>query len=102
MAVAHENKFHASPRDGYVHTAQVVQEADLSVLVAPHQTNEDDVAFLPLESVYGVYAQQVAVGFEKGIPAEQGAQQLHLAFVRDMIPVSMRSANILSLPIFWK
>ena len=58
MAVAHENKFHASPRDGYVHTAQVVQEADLSVLVAPHQTNEDDVAFLPLESVYSVYAQQ--------------------------------------------
>lgn len=65
MAVAHENKFHASSRDGYVHTAQVVQEADLSVLVAPHQTNEDDVAFLPLEPVYGVYAQQVAVGFEK-------------------------------------
>lgn len=69
-------------RDGYVHTAQVVQEADLSVLVAPHQTNEDDIAFLSLEPVYGVYAQQVAIGFEKGIPAEQGAQQLHLAFVR--------------------
>ena len=74
MAVAHYDKLHACPRDGHVHTAQVVQESDLPVLVAPHQTNEDDIAFLSLEPVYGVYAQQVAIGFEKGIPAEQGAQ----------------------------
>ena len=82
MAVAHENKFHASPRDGYVHTAQVVQEADLSVLVAPHQTNEDDVAFLPLESVYGVNGDEFFQWLEEAVPFDQLADILHLYPVR--------------------
>ena len=49
--VADDYQFHAGASHGYVHSSQVAQESDVSLLIASHERKDDDVAFLPLEAV---------------------------------------------------
>ena len=58
--ISENDQFHTGTGDRYVHAPQVVQEAYLSILVGPYQTDQDDIAFLPLETVNGVYGDQSA------------------------------------------
>lgn len=50
-SVSQDHQFHTGTGDRYVHAPQVVQEAYLSILVGPYQTDQDDIAFLPLGTV---------------------------------------------------
>ena len=59
-SVSQDRQFHAGTGGSYVHAQRVVQEAYLSILVGPYQTDLDDIAFLPLETVNGVYGDQSA------------------------------------------
>ena len=59
-SVSQDHQFHTGTGDRYVHAPQVVQETDLSILVGPYQTDQDDIAFLPLETVNGMYGDQSA------------------------------------------
>ena len=67
--VADDDEFHACPGDGHVHAAEVGEEAHLSLLVLPHHGDEDDVALLSLETVYGVDGNEVAQRFPIGVLA---------------------------------
>ena len=79
--IAQDDKLHPGAGDGHIHTAQVAQESDLSLVVGPHKGDEDDVAFLPLEPVDGVHADEVTVRLEELAFLEEAAQVLHLGAV---------------------
>ena len=63
---AQNDQLHAGAGHGDVHAAQVGEETYLTPFVGTDQTDEDDVAFLPLKTIYGVDAHQVAVGAQDG------------------------------------
>ena len=54
----------------------------MSVLVGTHETDEDNVSFLPLETVYGVYRDEVTERFKESILLDQLTEVLHLCLVR--------------------
>ena len=66
-AAAHDDEFHTGPGHGHIHAAQVLEESDLALLIGPYQGNDDDVTFLPLESVNGVDGDKAAERLEKAI-----------------------------------
>ena len=76
--IAQDDELHARTSNGDVHTAQVAQETDLSLVVGAHQRDDDNVALLPLETVYGVHGYQVAEGLEVFLLLELRPQVLHL------------------------
>ena len=51
VGVAEDDEFHAGAGDGDVHAAEVVEEADGTLVVVAYHADEDDIAFLPLEAV---------------------------------------------------
>ena len=51
LSVADDDEFHAGAGDGDVHAAEVVEEADGTLVVVAYHADEDDIAFLPLEAV---------------------------------------------------
>lgn len=63
--IAKDDKFHAGPRDGYIHAAEVPQEAYLSVLVGSYHRDEDNVSLLTLEAINGIDRDEPAVRFEE-------------------------------------
>ena len=65
VGIAKNDELHASTGDGDIHTAQVAQEADLAIIVGAHKGNQDNVAFLSLETVDGVDGDKAAVRFEE-------------------------------------
>ena len=79
--IAEDDQFHPGAGDGHVHPSQVAQEAYLSFVVGADEGDEDDVAFLSLEAVDGVHADQVSVRFEELTFLEQPSQVLHLCAV---------------------
>ena len=99
-SIPQNDEFHAGPRDGHVHTAQIVQETNLSVFVGPYQTDEDDVAFLPLETVHRIDGNQGTVGLEERIFLDQLAEYCTCALYGEISPTSMRSSRKRSRPIF--
>ena len=50
-SIAEDDELHPGAGDCYIHSAQVIQETDLPVLIGTHEANEDDIAFLPLETI---------------------------------------------------
>ena len=81
-SIPQNDEFHAGPRDSHVHAAQIVQETNLSVFVGPYQTDEDNVALLPLKTVHRIDGNQGTVGLEERIFLDQLAEVLHLRLVR--------------------
>ena len=79
--VAQDEEFHAGAGNGDIHAAQVAQKADLALVVGAYQRDEDDVAFLPLETIDGVDRNQVTERFEKGAFLDPPPQVLHLGTV---------------------
>jgi hypothetical protein len=71
--VAQDNQLHAGSCDGYVHTAEVAQETNLSFVVAANHRDDDDVALLSLEAIDGVDADEASEGFEILTLHEQSA-----------------------------
>ena len=80
--IAEDDEFHAGACDGHVHASEVAQETDLSFVVGTDEGDEDDVAFLTLEAVDCVDADEVAVRFEELAFLEETAEVLHLCAVR--------------------
>ena len=80
--IAEDDEFHTGACDGHVHAAEVAQETNLSFVVGADEGDEDDVAFLALEAVDGVNADEVAVRFEELSFLEESAEVLHLGAVR--------------------
>lgn len=79
--VAQDDELHAGTRHRHVHAAQVFQESDLSFVIGPHQGDEDHVAFLSLESVHRVDADQAAVRLEELILLDEPLEVLHLSTI---------------------
>ena len=79
--IAEDDEFHAGACDGHVHASEVAQETDLSFVVGTDEGDENDVAFLALETVDGVDADEVAVRFEELAFLEESAEVLHLCAV---------------------
>lgn len=67
--VAEDDEFHAGAGHGYIHAAEVGEEAYLSVLVGANEGDEDDVSFLALEAIDGIDADEVAHLAELGCVA---------------------------------
>ena len=49
--IADDEKLHAGASHGNVHPAEVAQETDVALLVAPYKRDDNYVALLPLKSV---------------------------------------------------
>ena len=79
--IAEDDEFHAGTGDGHVHASEVTQETDLSFVVGTDEGDEDDVAFLALEAIDGVDADEVAVRFEELAFLEKSAEVLHLCAI---------------------
>ena len=62
FSVAEDDEFHAGTGNGYIHAAQIAQETYLAFIIAAHHRDEDDVTFLSLKTVNGVYADGFAYG----------------------------------------
>ena len=71
--MAYDDEFHSCPCDGDIHATEVGEEAHLPLLVLSHHGDEDDVALLSLETVYGVDGNKVAQGFPIGIATKHAA-----------------------------
>ena len=69
--VTDNDEFHPGAGDGDVHPAQVVQEADVAFLVGTDKTDENDIAFLPLESVDGVDGDESSQRVEESVAFDQ-------------------------------
>ena len=54
LGVADNDEFHAGASDGDVHAAQVVEETYSALVVVAHHADDNDIAFLPLESIHAV------------------------------------------------
>ena len=65
VLVAQDDELHAGSRHRHVHAAKVFQETYLAFIVGTHQGDENHVSFLPLETIYRVYADQAAVRLEE-------------------------------------
>ena len=79
--VAQDDELHAGTRHRHVHAAQVFQESDLSLVIGPHQGDEDHVALLSLESVHRIDADQAAVRLEELILLDEPLEVLHLSTI---------------------
>ena len=79
--VAKDDELHAGTRHRHVHAAQVFQESDLSLVIGPHQGDENHVALLSLESVHRVDADQAAVRLEELILLDELLEVLHLSTI---------------------
>ena len=82
LLVAQDDEFHAGSRHRHIHAAEVFQETDLSFIVGAYQRDEDHVSFLPLETIYRVYADQTAVRLEELIFLDELLEILYLGTVR--------------------
>ena len=76
--ISQDNQFHASSCNRDVHTPEVVQETDVSLLVGTYQADHDHIPFLSLKTVYRMDCNQFAERFEKSIPFDQAADILYL------------------------
>ena len=76
--IAQDDQFHACTRDCHVHTPQVGKESYLAPGIAPHERNEDDIAFLTLKAVHRIHTDKMKEGLEKGTRLNELAQMLHL------------------------
>lgn len=79
--IAQDDKFHAGTRDGDIHPAQVVEKTNLAFLIGTDQADDDDVAFLALETIDCVHADEMFVRSEEASSLEQAAQVLHLSLI---------------------
>lgn len=64
-SIAQNNQFHTGTGDGYVHTAQVIEEANLTVFIGTHQTDKNHVTLLPLKAIHRIDGNQGAIRLEK-------------------------------------
>ena len=80
-AVAKDDDLHASPGDSDVHTTQVAEKANLSLVVRAYKGDEYDVTLLTLKAIDSVDADQVAVGLEELAFLEEPSQVLHLGAI---------------------
>ena len=78
---AKNDELHAGTRYGYVHAAEVAQEAYVARWIVAHEGDEHNVTLLSLEAVDGVDCYGAAVGTEKLALLEHLAQQLHLSTI---------------------
>ena len=66
VTVAQDDDLHTRSGDGYIHAAQVTEEANLSLVVGSYHRYDDDVAFLSLKTINRIDANESAKGFEIG------------------------------------
>ena len=64
--IAQNDEFHAGSGDSNIHAAQVVEETNLPLFIGTYKGDDDDIAFLSLESINSIYRNEVVERFEKG------------------------------------
>ena len=82
LAVSDYDQFHPGTGDGHIHSSQVTQKTDLSLIVAPNHADKDNVTLLSLETIYGIDTDHLPVWLEKRIFANEMTQHLYLCLVR--------------------
>ena len=82
VLVAQDDELHSGSRHRHVHATEVFQESDLSLVVGAYQRDEDNVSFLPLETIYRIHAYQAAVRLEEFILLDELLEILYLGTVR--------------------
>lgn len=75
------DEFHPGTCDGYIHTTEVAEETYLSLIVATYEGEDDDIAFLSLETIHGIDRDEMAERFEELALPYESAQQLHLSTI---------------------
>ena len=65
VSVTKNDDFHACTGDGDIHAPQLAQEAYLSLLVGAYHGDDNNVALLSLETIYGVHRDEPAERFEE-------------------------------------
>ena len=81
-SISQNNELHSSTSNRHIHTAQIIQETDLSVLIGTNQTNQNHIPFLTLKAIHGVYRDVVTERFKESILLDQLTEVLHLCLVR--------------------
>src|SRR6202012_1167804 len=77
-AVADDHQLLARPGHGHIHPADIRQEADFALRVAPGQAYIDDIAFLSLEAVDGIDGYFVSISLQDRRVLQQFPKQVHL------------------------
>lgn len=80
-AVAEYDEFHTCSCDGDIHSPKVAQETYLALVVCADERDEYDVAFLALETIYGVDGDEMSERFEKSLLSHHSPEVLHLCTV---------------------
>ena len=80
-AVADDDEFFAGASHGYVHAADVGQEAYVTIGIAAHHADADDVSLLALEAVDGIDGYTGGVFLQKRTVGEQFVEHMYLLFV---------------------
>lgn len=76
-----DDEFHPGTGDGYIHTAEVAEEAYLSLIIATYEGEDDDITLLSLETIHGIDRDKVAERLEELALPYESAQQLHLSTI---------------------
>ena len=80
-SIAKNDKLHPGTCYRHIHPSEVIQETDLPILVGAHEAYQDNVAFLPLETIHRVYGDELAERLEESILLDELAEVLHLCLV---------------------
>ena len=66
-SISQNNELHSSTSNRHIHTAQIIQEPDLSVFIGAYQAYWDNIPFLTLETIHGVYRDELTERLEESI-----------------------------------
>ena len=80
-SIPQDDELHPGAGNCYIHSAQVIQETDLPILIGTHEANEDDIAFLALETIHRVDGDKRPERLEESIPTDELAEVLHLCLI---------------------
>ena len=59
--IAQDDELHPGSRHRHIHTAEVLEEAYLSLVIGANEGDEDDITILSLEAIHRVHADETAV-----------------------------------------
>ena len=78
---ANDEKFHPSARRRNVHASEIVQKTYISLFIAPHKRNNNNIPFLPLEAIDSINAYEISEWFEKWFSFKEMAKILNLGAI---------------------
>ena len=78
FGIADNDEFHSGACNGDIHASYVAEETDGALVVVAYHAEDDDIAFLSLETVDAVDSDLLAKGAEELLPFEEFADEAYL------------------------